>query len=76
MWDKAGRTTTPTVFALRRLMKHLIVNGGVDVFCDFHGHSRKKGAFIYACPGTSFSPHFHPILPPCYPHFTPILPPF
>lgn len=40
----------PTVYHTKALLEHLNANGHRPVlYCDFHGHSRKKMIFMYGC---------------------------
>ena len=37
----------PTVYHLKQFLKKMKEERDVLLFCDFHGHSRKKNIFIY-----------------------------
>ena len=39
----------PTIFALKRLMRSLVASEQLLLFCDLHGHSRKRNIFAYGC---------------------------
>lgn len=39
----------PTIYATKYLLKMNQIEHGVALFTDFHGHSRKRNAFIYGC---------------------------
>ncbi|XP_037087908.1 cytosolic carboxypeptidase 2-like [Pollicipes pollicipes] len=39
----------PAVWHLKLLVRRLMEETGVTVYCDFHGHSRRQNAFIYGC---------------------------
>ena len=45
-WVLPNKLLTPTLFYLKKLAKS---EGNISVYCDFHGHSVKKNAFIYGC---------------------------
>ena len=47
-WTQPGKDAQPTVFASKHLLREL-VKSEVALFCDFHGHSKLKGAFMYGC---------------------------
>ena len=38
------------VFYMKQLMRRCTSTAaGVELYCDFHGHSRKKNIFVYGC---------------------------
>ena len=39
----------PTVWHTKELVRQLMKEREVVVYCDFHGHSRKQNVFIYGC---------------------------
>ncbi|XP_051875848.1 cytosolic carboxypeptidase 2-like [Pristis pectinata] len=41
----------PPVWYTRRLIKRLVEERAVLLYCDFHGHSRKQNIFMYGCQG-------------------------
>uniref|UniRef100_A0A0A9VVW5 Cytosolic carboxypeptidase NnaD n=1 Tax=Lygus hesperus TaxID=30085 RepID=A0A0A9VVW5_LYGHE len=43
------RETYPPVWHTKVLIKRLIEECGVAMYCDFHAHSRKHNVFIYGC---------------------------
>ncbi|BES99313.1 Zinc carboxypeptidase [Nesidiocoris tenuis] len=43
------RETYPSVWYTKVLIKRLIEECGVAMYCDFHAHSRKHNVFIYGC---------------------------
>ncbi|XP_053741662.1 cytosolic carboxypeptidase 2 [Synchiropus splendidus] len=50
----------PCVFYTREMVEKLMVNQEVVLYCDFHGHSRKKNVFMYGCSDSRSSTHkFH-----------------
>ena len=46
-WICPNRLMQPTLYYVKKMMK--AVEGDIALFCDLHGHSAKKNAFIYAC---------------------------
>jgi len=46
-WLCPSRLMQPTVYHVKKLMRS--VEGEIALYCDLHGHSAKKNAFIYAC---------------------------
>ena len=45
-----SRIHHPTIYHTKLLLASLIQTGRTPVvFCDFHGHSRKKMVFMYGC---------------------------
>ena len=46
-WIRPRKHVTPEVWSLKRLLSQLA--DCTLLFCDFHGHSRKRGAFFYGC---------------------------
>ena len=43
------RESFPTVWNTRGLIKKLLGQKKIVIYCDLHGHSRKKNIFIYGC---------------------------
>jgi len=41
----------PTIYHTKGLMQYLqqLIGRGPLVFCDYHGHSRRKNVFLYGC---------------------------
>jgi hypothetical protein len=48
-WDKPNRLLHPTIYYAKQLIRHTHSERKVVLYCDFHGHSRKKNAFFYGC---------------------------
>ena len=48
-WAEPNEVTMPTIYALKRLMKGYVANDQLLLFCDLHGHSRKRNIFAYGC---------------------------
>uniref|UniRef100_A0A6U2EXJ2 Peptidase M14 domain-containing protein n=1 Tax=Chlamydomonas euryale TaxID=1486919 RepID=A0A6U2EXJ2_9CHLO len=49
VWNAPSRTLHPTIFAMKNMVKEFMTEREVVLFCDLHGHSRKKGIFCYGC---------------------------
>ena len=47
MWMDPQRDTHPVVFHLKMLIRQMNQERDVILFCDLHGHSRKKNIFMY-----------------------------
>ncbi|XP_055047634.2 cytosolic carboxypeptidase 2 [Misgurnus anguillicaudatus] len=43
------RESFPCVWHTRNMVKRLLAEREVVVYCDFHGHSRKNNVFMYGC---------------------------
>ena len=39
----------PTIYHTKMMVRRLMEDREVTMFCDFHGHSRKKNVFMYGC---------------------------
>ncbi|KAL4641901.1 cytosolic carboxypeptidase 4-like [Arapaima gigas] len=49
-WMKPDPSLSPTVYHAKGLLYYLRTTGRTPlVFCDYHGHSRKKNVFLYGC---------------------------
>nr|XP_023671106.1 cytosolic carboxypeptidase 4-like [Paramormyrops kingsleyae] len=49
-WGKPDATLSPTIYHTKGLLYYLASVGRSPlVFCDYHGHSRKKNFFLYGC---------------------------
>lgn len=48
-WSNPSRVLHPTIFNTKQLIKMLQIERSVVLFCDVHGHSRKKNVFMYGC---------------------------
>ncbi|XP_076878694.1 cytosolic carboxypeptidase 4-like [Brachyhypopomus gauderio] len=49
-WLNPDRTLSPTIYHTKGLLSYLCSTGRTPlVFCDYHGHSRKKNVFLYGC---------------------------
>jgi len=73
-WLEPAEQHMPTIFHLKRLMRSLVANEQLLLFCDLHGHSRKHNIFTYGCEGGRNLPRlkerlFPKLLADC-PHFS------
>eukprot|EP00743_Colponemidia_sp_Colp-15_P006834 GILK01007371.1.p1 GENE.GILK01007371.1~~GILK01007371.1.p1 ORF type:complete len:1021 (+),score=191.44 GILK01007371.1:143-3064(+) len=59
-WKKPSADLHPTVFHTKALIKAFAQERKVILFCDLHGHSRKRNVFTYGCRfKRSEHPDFH-----------------
>uniref|UniRef100_A0A673HA78 Cytosolic carboxypeptidase 1 n=1 Tax=Sinocyclocheilus rhinocerous TaxID=307959 RepID=A0A673HA78_9TELE len=49
-WQSPNAELHPTIYHAKSLLQYLRATGRTPlVFCDYHGHSRKKNVFMYGC---------------------------
>ena len=48
-WLEPNEHSHPTIYHLKRLMKGYLSTDQLLLFCDLHGHSRKRNIFAYGC---------------------------
>lgn len=48
-WKAPNKTLHPTIYNAKKIILSLNKERGLALFCDLHGHSRKKDVFIYGC---------------------------
>jgi hypothetical protein len=48
-WAKPSKILHPTIFYTKKMIQVLNETHPVTLFCDMHGHSRKKNVFMYGC---------------------------
>uniref|UniRef100_A0AAX7SZT7 Peptidase M14 domain-containing protein n=1 Tax=Astatotilapia calliptera TaxID=8154 RepID=A0AAX7SZT7_ASTCA len=49
-WSKPDPLLSPTIYHTKGFLYYLNIIGRTPVvFCDYHGHSRKKNVFLYGC---------------------------
>ena len=48
-WKAPSKVLHPTVYYTKQLLINFAKERELLVFCDFHGHSRRKNIFIYGC---------------------------
>ena len=49
VWTKPNRGTAPAIWHMKELIAKVKQTREIAFFVDIHGHSRKKGAFLYGC---------------------------
>lgn len=49
VWNKPNKGTAPAIWYMKELIGKIKQVREVVFFVDIHGHSRKKGAFLYGC---------------------------
>ena len=49
MWRDPSRRVTPSIYAIKMMIRRLQEDRDVVLFCDLHGHSRKHNVFCYGC---------------------------
>ena len=52
-WQSPDKAVYPEVFHAKELLRDLTKERDVVLYCDVHGHSRKKGVFMYGCGGAN-----------------------
>jgi hypothetical protein len=48
-WIDPNKKLHPTVYYTKQLIKRMKEERDLILYCDFHGHSRKKNCFMYGC---------------------------
>ena len=48
-WKAPSKTLHPCIYYTKQLMQQFAKEREMVVFCDFHGHSRRKNIFMYGC---------------------------
>ncbi|XP_076102521.1 cytosolic carboxypeptidase 1-like isoform X2 [Mytilus galloprovincialis] len=52
-WDNPCPKLHPTIYHTKGLLQYLqMINKSPLVYCDYHGHSRRKNIFLYGCSPT------------------------
>jgi hypothetical protein len=46
-WANPSESTCPTIFHAKALLQRICPQVNISLFLDVHGHSRKRGAFLY-----------------------------
>ena len=70
VWDQPSRNLHPTIYYMKGLIRSVLNEREVVLFCDIHGHSRKMGSFIYGCDNGNeqatldFRPESQCLIPP------------
>jgi len=64
-WHNPHIKTHPTIFHTKKMIEAFMKEREISMFCDFHGHSRKKNIFIYGCTDSKFG--FERLVPKIFP---------
>jgi hypothetical protein len=58
-WPNPSKLLHPTIYYTKKLLKMCHQDNQVLLFCDFHGHTRKRNVFMYGCvsPVTEINQH-------------------
>ena len=51
-WKHPNAQLHPSIYHSKGIVEYIhtiLPQGGPALFCDFHGHSRKKNVFLYGC---------------------------
>ncbi|TNV87611.1 hypothetical protein FGO68_gene5364 [Halteria grandinella] len=48
-WQNPSKVLHPTIYFSKQLAKNLSKDGQIILYCDMHGHSRKRNVFMYGC---------------------------
>jgi hypothetical protein len=48
-FDNPDPTTSPIVYNFKKMVKEFIQERPVQLYCDFHGHSKQRNIFMYGC---------------------------
>jgi hypothetical protein len=48
-WKRPSKVLHPTIYATKQLCHQFKAERELQIFCDFHGHSRRKNIFMYGC---------------------------
>lgn len=48
-WINPSKLLHPTIYYTKKLIKMCHQDNQVLLFCDFHGHTRKRNVFMYGC---------------------------
>ena len=49
-WHDPSKKNHPTIYHAKQLIKRVKEERDIFIFCDIHGHNRKKNIFLYGCP--------------------------
>lgn len=50
-WKTPSKVLHPTIYHTKQMIGQFAKERELAVFCDFHGHSRRKNIFMYGCCG-------------------------
>lgn len=48
-WANPSKLLHPTIYYAKMHAKQCSVDHSILLYCDFHGHSRKRNVFMYGC---------------------------
>ena len=48
-WDNPSKILHPTIYYAKKMIQVLNESHKIVLFCDMHGHTRKKNVFMYGC---------------------------
>lgn len=48
-WIDPSKKNHPTIYYTKQMIKRMKEERDLMLYCDFHGHSRKKNCFMYGC---------------------------
>eukprot|EP00347_Sterkiella_histriomuscorum_P004799 403359053 len=48
-WKAPSKVLHPCVYYTKQIMQNFAKERELSIFCDFHGHSRRKNIFMYGC---------------------------
>lgn len=48
-WPNPSKLLHPEIYYTKKLLKMCHLDNQVLLFCDFHGHTRKRNVFMYGC---------------------------
>lgn len=63
VWSQPDFFKHPVVYHTKQLMQNINNEEGIEMYIDFHGHSRLHGTFAYACPTFSFGSRSEKLFP-------------
>lgn len=46
-WENPSKNFHPEIYYLKKMISNLLSQNEIHLYCDLHGHSMKKNAFIY-----------------------------
>ena len=53
-WKAPSKILHPTIYSTKQMVLSFSKERELSLFCDFHGHSRRKNIFIYGCNNPQF----------------------
>ena len=52
-WTDTKKDLFPEIYSIKKILWKTLENRPIELFCDFHGHSRKMNLFLYGCENKS-----------------------